>query len=859
MDPLSVTASIIAILQLSAKVLSYLNDVKDASKDRVACAVEASNLHNLLFNLRFRLEEGDPSRPWYIAVQALAVKHGPLDQFKQALEMLQAKMTDGGRLKKAGEALMWKFKKEEIAEVLARMERLKTLVEIALQMDHFKLSKAIKDDTSFVRAHVPIIQSGVDTIRQSQDSAKHRRLIEWLSTSDYPAQQSDIIKRRQEGTGQWFLDAPELAYWLNESNATLLCLGIPGAGKTMIAAIAIDHLLNTVQNSSHGVAYVYCNYKAREEQDVLSLLAAILKQLVQGRLSMVDHIERLYQKHANRGTKPSLDEVYSALRDVLAHYSSVHIVIDALDECQDATRRQFLAKLRNLQATQDIRLMATSRFIPNVEDAFGEAPRLEVQASREDVKRFVAGQTYQLPACIQRSIALQEIVQKKITDAVDGMFLLARLHTDSLLDKRTAKDVKTTLDKLTKGAAALDFAYREALQRIDGQLGGDRELAGKVLSWITLAERPLTTAEICCALAVEPGEDEIDPENVLTPGDLVSVCAGLVIIDEESAVIRLVHYTTQEYLERTGDVWNQGGQLNITTTCLTYLCFDTFQSGSCSTDKEFEARLQQNQFLDYAAKHLGSHAGRVETEVTDRTSSERGYEQVVKTLLDAGAEVNAQGGRYGNALQAASERGYEQVVKMLLDKGAEVNAQGRRYGNALYAASCRGHEQVVKMLLDKGAEVNAQGRGYGNALQAASAQGHEQVVKTLLDKGAEVNAQGGGYGNALEAASDGGHEQVVKMLLDKGAEVNAQGRGYGNALQAASYGGHEQVVKTLLDAGAEVVKTLLDAGADVNAQGGEYGNALQAASYRGHEQIVKMLLNSGAHQHQENNLASMPE
>jgi hypothetical protein len=136
MDLLSVTASIIAIIQLSAKVLSYLNDVKDASKDRVACAVEASNLYNLLINLRFRLEEGDSSQPWYIAVRALAVEHGPLDQFKQALEMLQAKMTDGGRLKKAGEALMWKFKKEEIAGILARMERLKTLVEIALQMDH---------------------------------------------------------------------------------------------------------------------------------------------------------------------------------------------------------------------------------------------------------------------------------------------------------------------------------------------------------------------------------------------------------------------------------------------------------------------------------------------------------------------------------------------------------------------------------------------------------------------------------------------------------------------------------------------------------------------------------------------------
>jgi hypothetical protein len=136
MDPLSATASIIATLQLSAKVLTYLNDVKDASKDRAQCAIEVSNLYSLLVNLRFRLEEGSASQPWYTAVRALAVENGPLDQFKQALELLRTKMTDGGRLKKVGESLMWKFKKEEIANILAQMERLKTLVEIALQMDN---------------------------------------------------------------------------------------------------------------------------------------------------------------------------------------------------------------------------------------------------------------------------------------------------------------------------------------------------------------------------------------------------------------------------------------------------------------------------------------------------------------------------------------------------------------------------------------------------------------------------------------------------------------------------------------------------------------------------------------------------
>ncbi len=56
-------------------------------------------------------------------------------------------------------------------------------------------------------------------------------------------------------------------------------------------------------------------------------------------------------------------------------------------------------------------------------------------------------------------------------------------------------------------------------------------------------------------------------------------------------------------------------------------------------------------------------------------------------LLDVGADVKAEGGKYGNALQAASKYGHEKVVQMLLDAGADVKAEGGYYGNALQAAS----------------------------------------------------------------------------------------------------------------------------------------------------------------------------
>jgi Cdc6-like AAA superfamily ATPase len=79
---------------------------------------------------------------------------------------------------------------------------------------------------------------------------------------EFPLQQSDFISRRQEGTGQWLIESDEFKTWLNGTRKTLYCPGIPGAGKTMLISIVIDHLLNTIQDESIGIAYIYCNYRS---------------------------------------------------------------------------------------------------------------------------------------------------------------------------------------------------------------------------------------------------------------------------------------------------------------------------------------------------------------------------------------------------------------------------------------------------------------------------------------------------------------------------------------------------------------------------------------------------------------------
>ena len=136
MDGLSVAASIIAVLQLTGTVIGYLNDVKDAPKECQQCTIEASNIQNLLINLRYRLEQGQAGDPWFTAVRALNIENGPLDQYKQALEQLRSRVEIQDGVQKVKRRLLWKFSKEEVASILARMERLKSLVNIALEMDH---------------------------------------------------------------------------------------------------------------------------------------------------------------------------------------------------------------------------------------------------------------------------------------------------------------------------------------------------------------------------------------------------------------------------------------------------------------------------------------------------------------------------------------------------------------------------------------------------------------------------------------------------------------------------------------------------------------------------------------------------
>lgn len=143
----------------------------------------------------------------------------------------------------------------------------------------------MRDLTSFLLAFSDLsyaTQSAAKRLESHQDDERYRSVLEWLSTTDSLAHQNDILKGRQEATGQWFLDDPKFQLWLNGEAATLFCHGIPGAGKTMMTSIIIDNLQSRFDpHPEVGILFFYFNYKRPAEQTIENLMASLLKQVLQ--------------------------------------------------------------------------------------------------------------------------------------------------------------------------------------------------------------------------------------------------------------------------------------------------------------------------------------------------------------------------------------------------------------------------------------------------------------------------------------------------------------------------------------------------------------------------------------------------
>ena len=441
MDPLSLSASIVALLQITGKLLSYLNDVRNTTKDQAQLAVEASNIYGLLASLRFRVEQSDAHDPWFSAVQNLGTENGPLDQAKEALERLVLRIEPCQGIQRLGKRLMWKFEKSEMRDILDEIERIKALVNIALMHDLFTLSQAMSNELNSMGKEVSLVSEGVIALHDGQQmigkgvsdigvgvtalttgqQAEERREVKnWLSSIDFRYRQREILKSAQAGTRQWLFDSQKFRDWVGADRGILWCPGIPGAGKTVTSSIIVDRLESDYMNENVAVTCLFCNYRDRASQTAEIFMANLVKQLVQQRRTISTELTARYKEREM--DRPTFAELATLFGQEISHFSKVFVVIDALDETSEHEdiRRLVLSELQKLP----VNLLVTSRYEKSIEQRLGEAERLDIWATAADVQTYVKARIpseHLLARHIQADPTLEVTIMNKIVEKSQGM------------------------------------------------------------------------------------------------------------------------------------------------------------------------------------------------------------------------------------------------------------------------------------------------------------------------------------------------------------------------------------------------------------------------------------------------------
>ncbi|KAI0203100.1 hypothetical protein F4808DRAFT_52007 [Astrocystis sublimbata] len=603
-------ASVLQLVSTTAKLIQYCSDVAHAPAEADELVVECSALTPLLLRLKkdTKLQNEAASRP--------LIK--PLDDLKKRIRDLADKLGPESRLRRLSRDVLWPLLKKEIREVMDRVTRIMGLINSWMTLEVKDLADSIKEDTAVLPDMGRTIQKTLSMtvqIERRQTREMLDELVNFISPVSFSEKQSEIFSQRQPGTGQWFIDSPIFQEWLSSPGATLWCPGAPGSGKTFIASNVVDYLQGLVQKEREtGLTYIFCDFR-RRIQEPTALLANIWTQLILQRDLSKTEVEQLHNDLYGRKIKLTATQINGLVEKEFTDgkFQRMFVVIDALDECNEAQREALLVHVSRLYPWANV--LITSRVLSSDVERFADVRVLDIVSSNVDMHAYITTRiktSRKLAENVKRRQGLESEIVQLVVERARGLFLLCKLHMDSLALESTPKAVRKVLEGIPVGDNAMKDTYDNAVQRIESQHHSNREWAIRTIQWICFAMRPLTATELTHALAVDQDDTELSEDNIVSTDLLIEYCGGLVVIEPESKIVRFVHFTTQEYFEAEKNrPLFAGTDGSIALTCITFLGFDDPFINRDATLPEIKDVHEATPFLEYATAYFGKHYHRM--------------------------------------------------------------------------------------------------------------------------------------------------------------------------------------------------------------------------------------------------------
>ncbi|KAI0105554.1 hypothetical protein GGR51DRAFT_192971 [Nemania sp. FL0031] len=262
----------------------------------------------------------------------------------------------------------------------------------------------LRDDTSILQADISrglVISERINTnvnsflqntgqlldkIERRETATERNEVLEWLSKINFHDKQRAIFDKHHKSTGEWLLNSDIFQAWFSDGvNLPLWCPGIPGAGKTVMLSRAVTYIEENTDRSRVAVSYVYCDYK--EPRTEIDMLSIIMRQLAEQCHPLPKEVVLFREKYLEKRTYPSNDDRISVIKAMARIFDKTFIFIDALDECLEQHRENFLGLAKELSGC--VRFFITSRPHLDLTPTFPTLLRLDIMADESDVRAYL--------------------------------------------------------------------------------------------------------------------------------------------------------------------------------------------------------------------------------------------------------------------------------------------------------------------------------------------------------------------------------------------------------------------------------------------------------------------------------------
>ncbi|KAK0664036.1 putative ankyrin [Cercophora samala] len=595
------------------------------------------------------------------------------------------------------------------------------------------------------------------------------QIRDWLQPTDYTAESGEYrrhLSSQAPGTGLWLCQTDEYRQWHSSpDHGSLWVKGVPGAGKSVMAASIIQHLETT---ENYPVLFFFfrnivaANYSPRALlQDWLAQLLPFSPKL---QLALQSQLKTELAIISN-------NDLFDLFLSGTSCVPRLYCVADALDE-MNKDSRAFLAKFNRLATHRpaSLKLLLTSRPKQYLRSGLRDSSIVHISLQRHLVAvDIVSYLNHQLNTLSRFDITAQ--AKEEVIDMVarksNGLFLYAKLAMDqvkTILAAHNEMDIHALEAMLPVG---LEQIYASLLAKHREETPVDQEFQVLILEAVTHATRPLRLTELASLLKFV----SCSSESLTHFKQLIGSCCVPLIQVLEDETLQVLHHSFTEFLRGEGRSTSTGMQpfsdfptIDSKTAHkrLALRCLDYLQSASLLSRAEKTGMFQEwktsdyqeahllHPFLRYALSNWLCHASQYSVRDLD-------FFRTILTVLSPdnlafrrwshvpwylgadrrrGRTMTPDG--MPSALHVAAFAGMlEFCIWLLEDQGLSVSLADNNARVPLHWAAAKGHTKLVSLLIEHGANPNPEDMDGLKPIHLAARYNHAAVVAVLLEAGVE--------------------------------------------------------------------------------------------------------------------------